>query len=94
MSPVGTFRTWRDVRLESVMRTKADVLPTPLVLWVHALGHRIHHAAIVANVIRSLAVAQPLRGKVKPRMRLRLSVALLSSINDRQYCLRCIPGDC
>jgi hypothetical protein len=21
----GTFRTWRDVRLESVMRTKADV---------------------------------------------------------------------
>jgi len=25
MSPVGTFRTWREVRLESVMRTKADV---------------------------------------------------------------------
>ena len=25
MSDVGTFRTWRDARLESVMRTKADV---------------------------------------------------------------------
>jgi hypothetical protein len=25
MSLSGTFRTWRDVRLESVMRTKADV---------------------------------------------------------------------
>src|ERR1700726_3864510 len=25
MSFVGTFRTWRDVRLESVMRTRADV---------------------------------------------------------------------
>jgi hypothetical protein len=25
MSPVGTFRTWRDVRVESVMRSKADV---------------------------------------------------------------------
>jgi hypothetical protein len=25
MSVPGTFRTWRDVRLESVMRTKADV---------------------------------------------------------------------
>jgi hypothetical protein len=25
MSPIGTFRTWRDVRLESVMRSKADV---------------------------------------------------------------------
>jgi hypothetical protein len=24
-SAFGTFRTWRDVRLESVMRTKADV---------------------------------------------------------------------
>jgi hypothetical protein len=24
-SPVGTFRTWRDVRVESVMRTKADI---------------------------------------------------------------------
>ena len=24
-SVVGTFRTWRDVRLESVMRTKPDV---------------------------------------------------------------------
>jgi hypothetical protein len=23
-SGIGTFRTWRDVRLESVMRTKAD----------------------------------------------------------------------
>jgi hypothetical protein len=25
MSPNGTFRTWRDVQLESGMRTKADV---------------------------------------------------------------------
>ena len=25
MSAIGTFRIWRDVRLESVMRTKADV---------------------------------------------------------------------
>jgi hypothetical protein len=25
MSQIGTFRTWRDVRLESVMRSKADV---------------------------------------------------------------------
>src|SRR5258708_24275317 len=25
MSLFGTFRTWRDVRLESVMRTKADI---------------------------------------------------------------------
>src|SRR5258708_399933 len=25
LSPIGTFRTWRDVRLESAMRTKADV---------------------------------------------------------------------
>ena len=24
-SVVGTFRTWRDVRLESVMRFKADI---------------------------------------------------------------------
>ena len=24
-SAVGTTRTWRDVRLESVMRTKADI---------------------------------------------------------------------
>ena len=26
MSGVDTFRTWRDVRLESVMRSKADVI--------------------------------------------------------------------
>ena len=25
MSLLGTFRTWRDVRVESVMRTKADI---------------------------------------------------------------------
>jgi hypothetical protein len=25
MSAVGTFRTWQDVRLESVMRSKAEV---------------------------------------------------------------------
>src|SRR5260370_8927701 len=34
----GTFRTLRDVRLESGMRFKADVRPTPLNLWVHALN--------------------------------------------------------
>jgi hypothetical protein len=28
MSPVGTFRTYRDVGVESVMRRKADVGPT------------------------------------------------------------------
>jgi hypothetical protein len=26
MSAVGTFRTWRDVRLESVNRRKADIV--------------------------------------------------------------------
>jgi hypothetical protein len=25
MSPIGTFRTWRDVRLESAFRGKAEV---------------------------------------------------------------------
>jgi hypothetical protein len=25
MSPLGTFPTWGDVRLESVLRTKADI---------------------------------------------------------------------
>jgi len=25
MSAIGTFRTWRDVRLESVERSKADI---------------------------------------------------------------------
>jgi hypothetical protein len=25
MSPFGTFRTWRDVRHESVLRLKADI---------------------------------------------------------------------
>src|SRR5216684_9334318 len=38
MSAYGTFRTLRDVRLESGMRSKADVRPTPLNLWVHALN--------------------------------------------------------
>jgi hypothetical protein len=33
------FRTSRDVRLESGMRTKADVRQTSLNLWVHALIH-------------------------------------------------------
>ena len=38
MSESGTSRTLRDVRLESGMRSKADVRPTPLNLWVHALN--------------------------------------------------------
>jgi len=29
-SEIGTFRTWRDVRLESVMRTRADVVTVRL----------------------------------------------------------------
>jgi hypothetical protein len=33
----GTFRTWRDVRLESGMRTKADVHRPLGILSVHAL---------------------------------------------------------
>jgi len=36
---VGTFRTLRDVRLESGMRTKADVRARLPDLWVHAMGH-------------------------------------------------------
>src|SRR5258708_35577001 len=36
----GTFRTWRDVRLESVMRTKSGRPPTTPNLWVHALVRR------------------------------------------------------
>jgi hypothetical protein len=35
MTAFGTFRTSRDVRLESGMRTKADV-GFPPNLWVHA----------------------------------------------------------
>jgi len=34
MSPIGAFRTLRDVRLESGMRTKADVRPRLWILWV------------------------------------------------------------
>jgi len=37
-SVVGTFRTWRDVRLESVIRPKADVEQSRFVLG--AVGPR------------------------------------------------------
>ncbi len=48
------------------------------------LGILAPHAVMAGNVNRSLAVAQPLRGKVKPLMRLRGSVPLLSSFNEQQ----------
>jgi hypothetical protein len=41
-SRIGAFRTWRDARLEAAIRFKADIGPTNLNLWVHALvepGH-------------------------------------------------------
>jgi hypothetical protein len=30
-SEFGTFRTWRDVRLESVMHSKADIVTSSLI---------------------------------------------------------------
>ena len=33
MSPVGTFRTWRDVRVESAMRFKADIAESNIPAW-------------------------------------------------------------
>ncbi len=36
-SPVGTKRTWRDVRLESAMRTKADVRR----LWFYGFTRKV-----------------------------------------------------
>jgi hypothetical protein len=41
MSGPGTLRSSHDVQLESGMRTKADVGPTILNLWVHALISRL-----------------------------------------------------
>jgi Acetyltransferase (GNAT) domain len=42
----GTFRTWRD---KSVMRTNADVPPTTLNLWVHALGYATARCSITSD---------------------------------------------
>jgi hypothetical protein len=35
---IGTFRTWRDVRLESVMRTKANMLCVPKIRFCNIDG--------------------------------------------------------
>ena len=41
-----TFRTLRDVRLESGMRTKADVRPPPLDLWIALASPTLFEIAV------------------------------------------------
>jgi len=49
LSASGTFRTWRDVRLESVMRAKADLAaPAWPQCVLEVCGSTISEAALVA----------------------------------------------
>ena len=56
MSPVGTFRTWLDVRAESSNAQQSGRPLTALNLWVHALDVRAvedHRDLIFALILHS-----------------------------------------
>jgi hypothetical protein len=69
LSPVGTFRTWRDVRLESVMRAKAEVARGLNSFCAHQCygGHRRRLLAIFENAPADLfRTGRSRRGTISP----------------------------
>ena len=67
MSGSGTFRTWPELRDESVVRTKADSATTTD-LWVHGLGRRRRACEVICPTGKSAGImSSPFRKNISLR---------------------------